>query len=131
MQVVMACPQLGFQPVGAIVEQLAAPEDVAEQVRVEDQQGRRLGACLVFPIELATGDSRDVGIARVALLAIDEVAHVLAHQQAAEPGLQLRRQPALAAGLGPGKHQYFHAVAGSSSRRQVRQPCTASRVKSP
>ena len=131
MQVVTARQQFAFQPVGAVVEQLAAPEDVAEHMRIEDQQGRRFGTCLVFPLELATGDCRNVGVAGVALLAIDEIADVLAYQQTTELGLDRRRQPALAAGFRPSQHQYLHAVAGSSSRRQVRQPCTASRVKSP
>ena len=56
--VVFARLQFGFQPIGAVTEQRAAPEHVAQQMGVEDQQMRCGGPCSVFPGQLAAGNVR-------------------------------------------------------------------------
>ena len=67
VQVVMTGQQRRLEPLRAIAEQGLAPEDVAQQVGVEDQQRRPLGTCRVFPGQLAGGDVGDVGQAGIAL----------------------------------------------------------------
>ncbi|PAV70677.1 hypothetical protein WR25_22851 [Diploscapter pachys] len=74
VQVVMARLDGLFQPLGAIAEQCPAPQDIAKQVGVENQQLRCLRPALVFPGELPTGDGGDIGVAGIALLALHEVA---------------------------------------------------------
>ena len=78
----------------------------------------------IFPGQLAVGDGRDVGQGRVALMLVDETAHVFADHQAAEMRVQFCRQPAFTAGFGTGQYHYFNDC-NAGSARHSRQPCTA------
>lgn len=126
----MACQQLASQPWGAIAEQGLAPEDIAQQVGVEDQQRRRLRAGLIFPLQLATGDLGDVRQASLARIQFDEAPHVFIHPQATESLLEARRQPAFAGRLGTGQDNDLH-VRSTGSARHSRQPCMANSVNRP
>ena len=121
VHIVVAAQQLRLQPVRAGAEQGGAPQHIAQQVGVEDQQGGLLRAGGVFPGQLPAGDGRDVGQAGVAGVNGHEVTHVFAHQQATEVLVQLRGQPALAAGFRTRQYHDLH-VRNAGSRRQSRQP---------
>ena len=62
----------------------------------------------IFPSKLALGDGRDVGIAGVALVLLDKVAHVLTDDHAAKALLDACSQPAFTAGLGASENQDLH-----------------------
>lgn len=126
----MPCQQFGFQPGRAVTEQRLAPEHIAQQVRVEDQQCRLLRPCLIFPLQLAPGDFRDISQTSVAGIEFDKPTHVFIHPQAAKALLQARRQPALASGFGAGQDHNLH-VRNAGSARHSRKPWIASRVNSP
>lgn len=53
MQVVVPCQQCLLDPCRTSAKQGLAPEDVTQQVSVENQQMRLPGACLVLPSQLA------------------------------------------------------------------------------
>ena len=89
-----------IKPAGIVAEQGLAPELVGQQVGVEDQQGGAFGAGGILPGQLALGNGRDIRQGGVALMLVDEVPHIFPHHQPAEARVQLRRQPALAAGFG-------------------------------
>ena len=69
---------------------------------VEDQQIGLLRTGGVLPSQLPAGDGRDIGQAGVPWVNVHEVTDVFAHQQATEVLMQLRGQPALAAGFQQG-----------------------------
>ncbi|MNR31057.1 hypothetical protein D3C85_1485470 [compost metagenome] len=64
MQIVVPCQQCLLDPRRAIAEQCATPENIAQEMRIENQQWWLLGACLIFPSQLALCYRRDVFIAR-------------------------------------------------------------------
>ncbi len=129
VHVVGSAQQLLFDPRRAIAEQGAAPEQVAQQVRIKNQQAGQRSTCSVFPGQLTLSNGRNITVGGIAALLIDEVTHVLADQNPAEPTLYFGREPALAARFRAGQDQDFHR-ASTRSLRHSRQPCTASRVNS-
>ncbi|MNY40684.1 hypothetical protein D3C86_1754420 [compost metagenome] len=129
MQIILPGQQRLFDPDRALAKQGPAPEDVAQQVSVEQQQPRLSCAGPVLPLQLSAGNGRNVGQARIAWVLLDEPADIFVHQNAAEMRLQFGREPTLATGFGTGEHQDFH-VRNTGSARHSRQPCTAIRANS-
>ncbi|KPC33615.1 Unknown protein sequence [Pseudomonas syringae pv. cilantro] len=121
VQVVGPVQQLLFDPRRAIAEQGAAPEHIAQQMGVENQQLRSACPCSVLPGQLTLSDGRDVAVKRIAALPVDELANVFTDHDPAEAPLDLNRQPALATRLGAGQDQNLHR-ASTRSLRHSRQP---------
>ncbi|MNF79560.1 hypothetical protein D3C84_617740 [compost metagenome] len=89
MQVVVPYLQCLLDPHRASAKQGAAPKDVAQQMRIENQQGRLLGPRLIFPRQLAKCYRCDVFVAGYSGFLFDEMPNVLADQYAAEIGVNL------------------------------------------